>query len=237
MNIKQIIRKIIPQKYLNRIIGIEINLLNGYANKSYSYDGEDRILKTLFSNLEQETGFYVDVGAYHPKNLSNTHILYKKGWCGINIEPNAEMIKKLKKERKRDTNLNIGISKVPGYYYYYMFSEPGLNTFKEELMKVNLDKFIKKITIETKTLENVLNKYLKSNVIDLMNIDVEGLDLQVLQSNNWEKFRPKYILVEAHKTDISQLHNCPINKYLTENGYKIFARTMITSFYRDICII
>jgi len=235
LNIKQIIKKIIPKKYHKKIISIKNKIFDGYSIKSYSQEGEDMILRRIFGG--QKTGFYVDIGAHHPKRFSNTYFFYKNGWSGINIDATPEIMEEFKKVRSRDINLNIGISKSSGDMDFYIFNEPALNTFNEELSKERVKnttyKLEKKIKVKTDTLENIFNKYLKSNIIDFMSIDAEGLDLQVLQSNNWEKFRPKYMLVESLKSDVSQILDCPINKYLTEKGYKFFAKTFNTYFYRD----
>jgi len=52
--------------------------------KSYSMDGEDLEIVKYFENLNN--GFYVDVGSYHPIEMNNTYLLYKKNWKGINID-------------------------------------------------------------------------------------------------------------------------------------------------------
>ena len=51
---------------------------------SYSQQGEDMILKSLFQ--DHQSGFYVDVGAHHPSRFSNTYFFYLRGWRGINID-------------------------------------------------------------------------------------------------------------------------------------------------------
>ena len=54
--------------------------------KTYSMDGEDLFIDNFFKN---KRGLYVDVGAYHPLELSNTYLLYKRKWEGINIDINS----------------------------------------------------------------------------------------------------------------------------------------------------
>lgn len=76
-------------------------MLNGFYTKSYSQEGEDMVLNRYFQG--KNSGFYVDIGAHHPKRFSNTYFFYKKAWCGINIDamlgsmdrfkkPDAEML-------------------------------------------------------------------------------------------------------------------------------------------------
>jgi len=87
--LKRIVKAILPKYLIEKLIIIKNNYFDGYALKSYSQEGEDMILRRLFE--KQNTGFYVDVGAHHPKRFSNTFFFYKKGWRGINIDamPNS----------------------------------------------------------------------------------------------------------------------------------------------------
>ena len=133
-----------------------------YNNNSFSQEGEDLILRRLFS--DKTIGFYVDVGAHHPFRFSNTFKFYEKGWRGINIEPNPEDFNLFSKHRKRDININAGVASNDGELPYFMFNELALNTFcEEEASKKNqLDNYsiVKKIEIPVYKLENLLQKYL-----------------------------------------------------------------------------
>jgi hypothetical protein len=67
-----------------------VRRLIGLNNETdyYSQAGEDAILSNIFNYvLPTDRGFYVDVGAYHPFKHSNTYLLYRAGWRGINIDP------------------------------------------------------------------------------------------------------------------------------------------------------
>src|SRR6186713_1276577 len=78
-------------------------LFDKYYSISYSQEGEDLILKRFFS--EKSGGFYVDVGAHHPKRFSNTYMFYKEGWSGINIDAMPGSMKLFNKVRSKDINL------------------------------------------------------------------------------------------------------------------------------------
>ena len=79
-----------------------------FPRKSYSSYGEDEIILKFFRN--KKNGFYVDVGCYHPLVGSNTYLLYKKDWKGVNIDVNQLSIDLFKRARKNDENINIAIS-------------------------------------------------------------------------------------------------------------------------------
>jgi hypothetical protein len=91
--------------------------------------------------------------------------------------------------------------------------------------------------METSTLEEIFKKHLPySQEIDFISIDVEGLDLQVLKSNNWKQFRPKFVLVEILGCSIKDIANSKEYKYLSEFEYEIFAKTVNTVFFRRVDI-
>ncbi len=102
---------------------------------SYSQNGEDYEIEFLLNN--KKNGFYIDVGAINPIRFNNTKRFYQKGWTGINIEPNPKKIPLFLKERKRDINLNIGISEKEGILEFYEFFPDTLSTFSIKISRRN----------------------------------------------------------------------------------------------------
>ncbi len=230
---KSKIKKCLPNNLLECI---RIKAFNSYVTKSYSQEGEDMILRRIFEN--KKSGFYVDVGAHHPVRFSNTYMFYKLGWSGINIEPNPESMKLFEIFRKRDINLNIGISEKSSNLNYYMFNEPALNTFDVGVAKQHENndnyKIEKIIEVQTRSLTDVLDEYSSIfHEIDIMTVDVEGFDLEVLKSNDWIKYRPKWILVEQLSLKDLSIVNFEINNFLVSKSYVLFAKTFNTLFYKN----
>lgn len=205
-----------------------------FALLSYSQEGEDLILQRIFG--DKKIGFYVDVGAHHPKRFSNTYLFYKKGWRGINIDAMPGSMKAFEKERPEDINLEVGISKVSNELDYYMFNEPALNTFskieaekKDSFKTFKIQEIVK---IKTYPLQEIISKYLDLNqTVDYINIDVEGLDLEVIESNDWNSIKPKVVLIELQNQSIKDVEKDKIYEFLTKKGYVFFAKTYNTSFF------
>jgi len=223
-NVQDFLYKKYYLPFLNRKVGL-----------SYSQQGEDVVLaKSGLVDLNKK-GTFIDIGAHHPKLASNTYLFYKKGWSGINIDPIPKMIEDFK-NRKRDLNLNIGISDKEGYMNYYIYEIGLYNTLNknnvENLKNEKKIEPIKTIPIKTKRLEHVLNEYLNNREIDFMSIDVEGNELSVLKSNDWKKYKPKIILIEMLNTNIEDLEKNEIHQYLTRLDYYLFAKTFYTCFYK-----
>jgi len=209
--------------------------LPSYINESYSQQGEDAVLFGMLNY--SHSGFYVDVGAHHPKRFSNSFKFYKMGWSGINIDPMPQMKLNFDKERPRDINIEVGIAEEEGVLNYYMFEESALNTFDEKTVKYFQEiypscKILEINKIPVTTLAKCLDQNMPPNVnIDFMSVDCEGLDFEVLKSNNWNKYKPKIIVCEIHDMDIESVSTSEIGKYLKNLGYKFEAKTGLSSFF------
>lgn len=206
--------------------------------RSYSQEGEDMVLRSFYEGKKGYKGFYIDVGAHHPYRFSNTLFFYKRGWKGINIEPTPSGFKLFRVFRKKDINLNIGISSKKDILNFYCFNEPALNGFSKEISEERDNtstryKIIKELQIETLPLSEVLDQYLPyGQQIDFLTIDVEGLDLQVLQSNDWSRYKPKYILVED-RVDLNNLNGSEVYRFLQKQGYQLVSKTLRTLFFEN----
>lgn len=230
---KQFIKKFIPPKYTQKLANFKMHF-TGFGKKTYSTSGEDVVLANLFST--RENGFYVDVGAFHPFYLSNTYILYKKGWSGLNIDPNPDSIKAFNKYRPRDKNVCLAVGDK-GEMTYYRFSHAGANTLSKEIAERKKEEpwmtLLGEEKIKITPLSEILEKYLPAKTtIDVLDIDVEGLDYEVLESNNWEKFKPRVILIEVRNFDVSIANENEVYRFLTYRGYKLCSFVGITLVFK-----
>lgn len=204
-----------------------------YSSRSYSQEGEDRVLDRYFGY--REPGFYVDVGAHHPHRFSNTHLFYKRGWRGINIDAMPDSMGPFRRLRQRDINLEMGVGEVSGTAKFFIFNEPALNTFDEMTAKAHTRPewhVIRTVDVAIEPLSVILDRHLPSGVgIDFLSIDVEGRDLAVLKSNNWSRFQPEIILVESLGKDLSGLQTDETVLFLKTVGYVPYAKTVNTFFF------
>lgn len=201
--------------------------LDNYAQASFSQMGEDIILKKIFENKKK--GFYVDIGAHHPKRFSNTYIFYLKGWRGINIDAMPGSMKEFNALRSRDINLEIPVANKKKCLTYYMYNDSALNGFTksivEKLFKSNEYKIIETKKLKTQTLNYILDKYLpKGQKIDFITIDAQGLDYEVLTSNNWITYRPKVVVAEDIDFKIKNLEKSKIYKFMDNLNYELLSK-------------
>lgn len=230
---KGLIKKVLPHKIYLQLKNYSFLFRNNHL-ESYAQDGEDLLLNRFIG--DKEKGFYVDVGACHPKRFSNTYFFYQRGWRGINIDATPGYMDLFKIFRKRDINLEIPISRQSSILDFYLFEEPALNTFSKRSAEDYINsgtKLIKTIRIGTKPLSRVLDSYLpEGQRIDFMSVDAEGLDLEVLESNNWDKYKPAYVLVEELGFQIDKCQDSAIYNFLVNLEYKLVAKTFNTLFFK-----
>jgi len=220
--------KQITESYSN----IRANYLPEHADIFASQEGEDILLKRILKNYYYTPGTFVDVGAHDPIRFSNTYHYYLRGWRGINIDPIPNMRRRFNTIRPQDTNLDIGISTNAGTLQYYTFKEPAFNTFNPEnaeYAKTRTEQLgVKDVSVSP--LKDVLQKHLNTDLdFIFLNIDVEGLELDVLKSNDWSLFRPKVIIVEALDDESLSV----LNEYLNTQNYQKVASTKNSFFFCD----
>lgn len=194
--------------------------------KSFSQKGEDLIIDQLLGYKKK--GFYVDIGAYDPTRFSNTKRFYMRGWRGMNIDPNLMLIKKFERERIGDINLNIGISKKNDRVTFYEFFPSTLSTFSDKEAKKYISegfKLTSKKKILVRALASILDKYCKSKNVDFLSVDTEGMDLEVLESNDWMRYRPHVICVENHGNEKRILN------FLKKHGYELIYNNGLNSIF------
>jgi FkbM family methyltransferase len=213
---------------------IKYRLWNKYSLEIYSQEGEDVILDRLFE--EKLKGFYIDIGAHHPRRFSNSYYFYRKGWRGINIDAMPGSMTLFNKIRPEDINIEMAVADGNHKRTYYILDDPALNGFFDERNPLSPSlhsRIVKTIVIPTATLGDLLDKaMLTSREIDFMSIDVEGMEMEILNSNNWIKYKPKVILVEMRESTIMDVSTSVLGKFLKEKGYDFFCKTLNTAFFR-----
>tara|TARA_Y100001958_G_C21042304_1_gene411486 strand:+ start:59 stop:721 length:663 start_codon:yes stop_codon:yes gene_type:complete len=198
-----------------------------FPKKSYSLLGEDLIIKNFFKN--QKKGLYVDVGAYHPLEGSNTHLLFKKGWHGINIDVNPLSIELFKILRPYDKNLNFAISDKKGFKKLYFRKKINmLNTLDKQEAEINFPNGYQIKKVRADTLNNILKRLKLNKKIDFLNIDVEGFEMKVLKSIKLNNYKPKLICVEIHDRNA----NYNIKNYLRKKNYNFYWKNHFSYIFK-----
>lgn len=189
----------------------------------FSQDGEDLLLQKMLEGKKK--GFYVDVGAAHPIRASNTYRLYQQGWRGICVDASPGLAPLFRRHRPRDIFLDAYVGNQPGSRDFYVFDEPFLNTGSREradfLRAETKYQFQGKATLTEASLREILGQHLPAGTsIDLMSVDVEEGELEVLESNDWSKFRPLLIVMEVLESDREKIGKHRPVQFLKNLGYR-----------------
>jgi FkbM family methyltransferase len=200
----------------------------------YSRWGEDSFLINYFKDTSN--GRYIDIGAFHPFRGSNTYLLYKKGWSGINIDLNKTSIDLFKLARPNDINLNLAISDANKKIKVYQTKDLGkMNTIDPKFASIFLKNYHVRESCSY-NLNDILYKYnaSKNNRFELIDIDVEGSEYQILENLNFNKYSFKLILVETH---IGNLHfkqqSDKIHTLLKSKNYNYLKKFGETAVYEN----
>ena len=205
-------------------------LLDRYQNEYYSQTGEDIIIDYI---LDKPKGFYIDVGCHHPVKISKTYRLYKKGWTGLNIDANPNLIKEFRRIRPRDISRCDAISNIKEERTFYEFHQDAVSTINQSVLEEWKMKWDLKSerTVDTKTLNQILEEENISRPIDLLSIDVEGHDYQVLSSMDLSKHKPYLIIIEMHNFDIIHPDDNQIYRHLIENQYRLIGYVLMNGYF------
>jgi len=233
--VRRVVRNLIPNWCLEPSRRL-VERIDPFLGLSFSQEGEDRIVLRKFEGVDR--GFYVDIGAHHPTRFSNTMALYRRGWSGINIDPNPEAIRLFERTRPRDVNVCVGVSDTSGSLTFHMFDEPAVSTFDtglaDELVRSSSYHLIERRDVQVRRLADILDEYMSAaQTIDLMSVDVEGFDLAVMKSNDWQRFRARCLLVEAREFDLNRPDENAVHAFASSTGYRLIAKTVNTLIYED----
>lgn len=208
-------------------------LLGRSLKYSFAFTGEDRVIEGVLTPVISETGFYVDVGCNHPKFFSNTYGLYRKGWRGLCIDANEELIEKYRLQRPKDKAVCEVVSNEEKEVDFYEIENNVLSTMDqknlEEAIKLNLS--YKSVKRKTSTLTTILKKYNVSNDIDVLSIDAEEHDFEVLSSLDFSLYQPKLIIVEDETFDFKDYHINEFAKFLNEKGYDMVGYVLKNAYF------
>ena len=206
---------------------------------SYAQCGEDLIVSFLMNMMGISCPSYLDIGAHHPTYLSNTYLFYKRGCRGVCIEPDPKLFKKIKRKRKGDKCLNVGIgagAKAMEQMDFYIMSTRTLNTFSKTEAKryqsFGNQKIKQVISIPLISFNDIVGKYF-APVPNFVSIDVEGFEIQIIQSINFEKFRPEVFCIEtlSYTEDRTERKLNEIIDLMHRKNYVTYADTYINTIF------
>lgn len=192
-----------------------------FGGVTHAQHGDDIVIRAVFDNLGIDNPSYLDIGAHHPSNISNTKLFYDAGSRGINVEANPYLFQQFMVDRPNDINLNFGVGKESGFLDFYMVDEySGRNSFDFATVEAFVAQYPEFKINEIRTLPVMTVAQVLSNraIPDFLTIDVEGLDYDILSSIDFKRYPFKVICVEVGGSDKINYADA-VSALLEENNY------------------
>ncbi len=179
-------------------------------------------------------GRYIDVGACWPIRVSNTFYFYERGWRGLCMDANPAAAAEFAIERPEDRFVSEGVSDSEGEIVLYTYTNQQWNSFDPARRKQLAANFVAEVAVKVRPLSAIIDEYLPADglPIDLMSIDTEGHEMQVLESLDFERHRPRLVLLESILPVVDALRD-PIVTYLAERQYLLASHTGHDAFFLD----
>jgi hypothetical protein len=223
-NLAKILVSFLP-KYIYKRIGI----LYGFMKRpsvSYSLYGEDIVISHLFHELGIAKGVYVDIGSFHPKWISNTHLLATSGWTGVAVDIDKFKTDLFTKYRNGCQSITAAVTanddekKIKCYCFDRLLSEwDTLSLDEAELRSSTWGVKFEETEIETIGINDVL-KATGTNFIDYINIDIEGIDEDLIHAIDFKLYNIKCIQFENNHFFKGK---ASVQKKLDEVGFNHYA--------------
>lgn len=197
---------------------------------THAQNFEDVMLRRALPDVK--SGFYVDIGAFHPSHHSVSYWFYQNGWTGINVEPNEKFFAILEAKRQRDINLRVAVTGTGGLARLYLHD--ALSTIQDEVAAVHRQNGLDLshvAQVEAMTLDQLFDGYVQSRTVDFLKLDVEGSEGEILNSTNFERARPRILVVEATKPDSREPTWQGWERGLLKNGYLLAWFDGLNRFY------
>lgn len=213
-----------------------------WDKRTRAQSGEDAIILYIFMvlGIDLTRERYLDLGANHAKELSNTYLLYEKGMRGVLVEANPGLIGELKFYRSEDVVLNrcVTAKEETEPLKFYVLNGDGLSCTDLESVNRALEinpnlKLEEEILVEPISVQKILETYFDKGPL-VLNVDVEGMEYDILEAIDYSVYAPFLIIVERIEYSLSiscEKREDGLDSFLRDKGYFEYAFTGINSIY------
>jgi FkbM family methyltransferase len=210
---------------------------------SYSQGGEDLAVSFFFEYCGIGDITYLDIGAYDPVKINNTYSFYRRGCRGVLVEPNVTMCERLRAVRPRDTTLAAGIGfGAAKEADYYVLADPSWNTFSKEeaerraVITNGTTRILRVVKVPLLNINDVMAEHFGGKAPAFVSIDTEGLDLAILKTIEFRRFRPRAFCVETTPTG-SRGIVAETSEYMQTQGYVARGGSFVNTIFVDSTIL
>nr|WP_236765603.1 glycosyltransferase [Agrobacterium tumefaciens] len=226
------------------MFGLSVPDIEVLAQRYYSQCAEDLIVVSILKALSIRGRFdlsierYLEIGANHPIATSATYLLsLELGMSGVLVEANPALIADLKKVRKQDIVLNkaiiVGDSESAELF---VSNQNELSSLSRRFVEDWQDGAIgvkEVVTVQASRMNDVLEEFFSERAPLYLSIDTEGLDLDLLEDVDWDRWRPAVVQAEPSEHFIENNAEL-ISQLLESKGYVLVAKTAVNLIFMDV---
>jgi FkbM family methyltransferase len=198
---------------------------------SYTQNMEDYHLALAFAG--QRTGLYIDVGGGHPIADNVSFWFYERGWQGIVVEPQADLLELYGRLRPRDVRIGGLVGRQCGEIDFHVVERlHGFSTTIERYARAAASFGVDYRTVRLPV--TTLAQLCEDNdvaAIDFLKVDVEGAEADVLLGGDWRRFRPRVVVVEAMTPGSGEPAWQEWEPFLLAQGYRFALFDTLNRFY------
>jgi FkbM family methyltransferase len=149
-------------------------------------------------------GFFLDIGAHDGKTYSNTLVFEQLGWRGVCMEPLPELFAQLKENRRCDCYREaLSDTSAPAADFIRAAGVDTLSGLESKMAPTHKDWIarekgqVERITVKSITFPELMARYPEISTIDFLSLDVEGAEMDILRTIDFERYRFGLITVEC----------------------------------------
>ena len=194
----------------------------GPSGEYKSQFGQDRALE-LLGLLVPEGGVFVEVGSNHPIKNSNSYYLESKcGYSGISVDP-IDYGEFFRLHRPKTQFINVAIDSSKSSVILNLVEkndgwEDQVSSLHDEVIAHGRGFQVQQVDVPAVTLASVCKNL---SQIDLLLLDVEGHEVDVLKSLDWDRVYPEVVLTENTGEFYPRRR---LEKFMLSKGYRLVAR-------------
>ena len=191
--------------------------------KSFSQFSEDLLVSNYFKYKGIKNGKYLDIGSFHPIWISNTHLLHKEGFTGYAVDLSEEKLKffRLLRGKKVKTICGAVSSNHQDSINYYKFKKghcfSEIDTISKDIAVNYEEQFGLKYDIIKVKNYHINDIFKIVGKVNFLNIDIEGLDVEVLLNCNIKISNPEVIIFEDNSKFFEI--DLKLKEFLKQNNY------------------
>jgi FkbM family methyltransferase len=188
-----------------------------------SQQEEEKLVRDFFDG--ETKGFFVEVGANHPTEGSQTWHLEQIGWTGVLVEPQPDLAAFLVTARKNARVFATACTSPDNAGQSLPLHVDGARSALDPDRMAPGARADYMISVPTRTLDSILHEADAPVPLELLSIDVEGHEIEVLRGFDFAHWQPLLILVEDH---VGHLRT---HRHLKRHGYRLIRRLGNNGWY------